>query len=93
MADPRYHRPTIAFASFIVAIGLTADIDKGIVDWFRWLHPDRAVLVGRSLSSVIHSMIGIVVMSLTGLLIGWGLRTNLWMRLPGDGSCCCSGSR
>ena len=32
---------TIAFASFIVAIGLTADIDKGIVDRMRSLpiHP------------------------------------------------------
>ena len=28
---------TIAFASFIVAVGLTADIDKGIVDRLRSL--------------------------------------------------------
>src|SRR3954451_8178129 len=28
---------TIAFASFVVAIGLTADIEKGIVDRFRSL--------------------------------------------------------
>ena len=28
---------TIAFASFIVAVGLTADIDKGIVDRMRSL--------------------------------------------------------
>ena len=28
---------TIAFASFVVAIGLTADIDKGIVDRMRSL--------------------------------------------------------
>ena len=59
---------TIAFASFIVAVGLTSDIDKGIVDRMRSLpiHPS-AVLVGRSISSLIHSSIGIVVMSLTGL--------------------------
>jgi ABC transporter DrrB family efflux protein len=66
---------TIAFASFIVAVGLTADIDKGIVDRMRSLpiHPS-SVLVGRSISSLIHSSIGIVVMSLTGLLIGWRIR-------------------
>lgn len=66
---------TIAFASFIVAVGLTADIDKGIVDRMRSLpiHPS-AVLVGRSLSSLIHSSLGIVVMSLTGLVVGWRIR-------------------
>ena len=60
---------TIAFSSFIVAVGLTADIDKGIVDRMRSLpiHP-AAVLVGRSISSLIHSSIGILVMSLTGLV-------------------------
>jgi len=69
---------TIAFASFIVAVGLTADIDKGIVDRMRSLpiHP-AAVLVGRSLSSLIHSSIGIVVMSLTGLVVGWRIRGSL----------------
>lgn len=69
---------TIAFASFIVAVGLTADIDKGIVDRMRSLpiHP-ASVLVGRSLSSLLHSMIGIVVMSLTGLIVGWRIRGSV----------------
>jgi ABC transporter DrrB family efflux protein len=70
---------TIAFASFIVAIGLTADIDKGIVDRMRSLPIHTgAVLVGRSLSSLIHSSIGIFVMSLTGLVIGWRIRGSLF---------------
>jgi ABC transporter DrrB family efflux protein len=66
---------TIAFASFVVAVGLTADIDKGIVDRMRSL-PIRpsAVLVGRSISSLMHSSIGILVMSLTGLVVGWRIR-------------------
>jgi ABC transporter DrrB family efflux protein len=69
---------TIAFASFIVAVGLTADIDKGIVDRLRSLpiHP-AAVLVGRSISSLLHSSIGIVIMSLTGLAIGWRIRDGV----------------
>lgn len=69
---------TIAFASFIVAVGLTSDIDKGIVDRMRSLpiHP-AAVLVGRSFSSLIHSSIGILVMSLTGLVVGWRIRGSL----------------
>jgi ABC transporter DrrB family efflux protein len=69
---------TIAFASFIVAVGLTADIDKGIVDRFRSLPINpAAILVGRSLSSLTHSFIGIVVMSLTGLVVGWRIRGSV----------------
>jgi ABC transporter DrrB family efflux protein len=69
---------TIAFASFIVAVGLTADIDKGIVDRMRSLPINpAAVLVGRSISSLMHSSIGILVMSLTGLLIGWRIRGSV----------------
>jgi ABC transporter DrrB family efflux protein len=69
---------TIAFASFIVAVGLTADIDKGIVDRMRSLPiHGAAVLVGRSMSSLIHSSIGILVMSLTGLVVGWRIRGSV----------------
>ncbi len=69
---------TIAFSSFIVAVGLTADIEKGIVDRMRSLpiHPS-AVLVGRSISSLVHSSIGILVMSLTGLIVGWRIRGSV----------------
>ena len=84
---------TIAFASFIVAIGLTADIDKGIVDRMRSLPiHTSSVLVGRSLSSLIHSSIGIVVMSLTGLVIGWRIRDQLSSRRCSATACCCSGA-
>src|SRR5919112_4336159 len=75
---------TIAFASFIVAVGLTADIDKGIVDRMRSLPINpAAVLVGRSISSLLHSSIGILVMSLTGLAIGWRIRGSLLDALLG----------
>ena len=69
---------TMAFSSFVVAVGLTADIDRGIVDRFRSLPISRSsVLIGRSLSSLIHSSIGIVVMSATGLAIGWRIRNGV----------------
>ena len=69
---------TIAFSSFIVAVGLTADIDKGIVDRMRSLPINpAAVLVGRSISSLLHSSIGIVIMSLTGLVVGWRIRDGI----------------
>jgi ABC-type multidrug transport system permease subunit len=65
---------TMAFSAFIVAVGLTSDITKGIVDRLRSLPIGRgAVVIARSISSLIHSLLGIVVMSVTGLFIGWGI--------------------
>ncbi len=75
---------TMTFSAFIVAIGLNTDIGKGIVDRFRSLPIRRSsVVVARSISSIIHSMIGIVVMSLTGLFIGWGVHDGLLRGLAG----------
>ena len=68
---------TMAFSCFVVAIGLTNDLNKGIIDRFRSLPISRAsVLIGRSISSLIHSSIGIVVMAVTGLLIGWRIHNG-----------------
>ncbi|MGH3358194.1 MAG: ABC transporter permease [Nocardioidaceae bacterium] len=69
---------TMVFASATVAVGLTSDLQKGIVDRFKSLPISRSsVLVGRSISSLIHSSIGIVVMGVTGLLVGWRIREGL----------------
>ena len=68
---------TMAFSSFIVANGLNLDLEKGIIDRFRSLPISRgSVLVGRSVYGIIHSSIGIFVMSMTGLLIGWRIRNG-----------------
>ena len=69
---------TMAFSSFIVAIGLNTDLDKGLVDRFKSLPISRAsILVGRSVSSLLHSSIGITVMALTGLAIGWRIHNGV----------------
>ncbi len=69
---------TMVFSSFIVAMGLVSDLEKGFVDRLKALPIHRsAILVGRSLSSLIHSSIGITVMAVTGLAIGWRIDTNV----------------
>lgn len=69
---------TMVFSSAVVAIGLTNDLEKGIVDRFKSLPMSRwAVLIGRSVSSLIHSSIGIVVMALTGLVVGWRIHNGI----------------
>jgi ABC transporter DrrB family efflux protein len=66
---------TIVFTAFVVAAGITADVEKGIIDRFRSLPIRRSsVLIGRSVAGLIHSSIGIVVMTITGLCIGWRIR-------------------
>ena len=66
---------TMIFSSFIVALGLVNDLQKGFVDRLKSLPiPRSSILVGRSISSLIHSSIGITVMALTGLAIGWRMR-------------------
>ncbi|GAA1053484.1 MAG: ABC transporter permease [Dietzia sp.] len=69
---------TMAFSSFVVAAGLCNDLNKGIIDRFRTLPIQRAsILIARSASSLIHSSIGVVVMSLTGLVVGWRIRSGI----------------
>jgi ABC transporter DrrB family efflux protein len=83
---------TIVFSSFIVALGLTTDLDKGIVDRLKSLPvPRSTILVGRSISSLIHSSIGVSVMALTGLLIGWRVRDGVLHAVAAFGLLLCFG--
>lgn len=75
---PGIQAQTIVFSAFVVASGITADIEKGIIDRFRSLPISRSsVLIGRSIASLLHSSLGIVVMALTGLAIGWRIRGSI----------------
>jgi ABC transporter DrrB family efflux protein len=63
---------TVAFGAGITAIGLADDLQRGIVDRFRSLPMSRAaVLVGRTTSDLLNNVLTVVVMALTGLLVGW----------------------
>jgi ABC transporter DrrB family efflux protein len=72
---PGIQAQTIVFTAFVVASGITADVEKGIIDRFRSLPIRRSsMLIGRSVASLLHSSIGVVVMAITGLCIGWRIR-------------------
>jgi len=75
---------TVVFGATTTGAGLADDVQKGIVDRFRSLPmAPSAVLTGRTLSDVINNVIVLVVMSLTGLLVGWRIRTSLGEALTG----------
>lgn len=63
---------TIIFGATITGYVMAEDMQKGVIDRFRTLpmHPS-AMLVGRTVTDVINNVIVLVVMSVTGLIIGW----------------------
>ena len=69
---------TVMFGATFTGAGLAEDMTKGIIDRFRSLPMARsAVLVGRTSSDVVYNSISVFVMALTGLLVGWRIRTNV----------------
>lgn len=75
---------TALFGATITGAGLAEDIKKGIIDRFRSLPMSpSAVLVGRTTSDVLNNLITIFVMSITGLLVGWGISTSFLEAVAG----------
>lgn len=75
---------TIVFGSTNTGVGLAEDMTKGIIDRFRSLPMARsAVLFGRTVSDIAYNSISILVMSLTGLLVGWRIRNGVLSAIGG----------
>ncbi|MGH8999023.1 MAG: ABC transporter permease [Acidimicrobiia bacterium] len=69
---------TVIFGATFTGAGLADDMQKGIINRFRSLPIARsAVLAGRTASDIVYNVISITVMSLTGLLVGWRVRTSI----------------
>jgi len=69
---PGIFAQTIVFAAATTAIGMTDDVNKGIIDRFRSLPMSRsAVLTGRTFADVIYNAGILVVLMVTGFIVGW----------------------
>ncbi len=69
---------TLVFASFGVAISLAYDRSNGAIDRFRALPIARgSVLAGHALAQLLRGLIPMVLMSITGLVIGWRIHSSL----------------
>jgi len=83
---PGIFAQTIVFAAGTTSIGMADDIHKGIIDRFRSLPMARsAVLSGRSLSDVVYNGGILIVLMLSGLAVGWTVRTGIGPLLAGVG--------
>lgn len=70
---------TAAFGSTYTAIGVTTDLQRGIIDRFRSLPMfSAAVLVGHTVSDLVRNTISSIVMILVGLLVGFRPEANVW---------------
>ena len=83
---PGIFAQTIVFAAATTAIGMTDDVSKGIIDRFRSLPMARsAVLTGRSFADVVYNGGILIVLMLSGLVVGWSVRTGFGELLAGVG--------
>jgi len=81
---PGIFMQTVIFGSTITGSSLADDLQKGLIDRFRSLPMARsAVLVGRTVADVGLNIVTVVVMSVTGLLVGWRIRSSLFDALLG----------
>ena len=73
-------------SSMGTAVGLSSDLNSGVIDRFRTLPMWRpAVLVGRSVADLSTAMICTAIVALTGLVIGWRPCGSLPATLAGFG--------
>ncbi len=75
---------TVVFGSTFTGAGLAEDMTKGVIDRFRSLPmAGSAVLMGRTASDILYNSISILVMSVTGLIVGWRIRSSALEAIAG----------
>jgi ABC-2 type transport system permease protein/oleandomycin transport system permease protein len=74
----------IAFGGFVTALGLNEDLHKGLIDRFRSLPMARAaVLAGRTTADIVTNLLSLVVLLVTGLIIGFSFDASVVEILTG----------
>jgi ABC-2 type transport system permease protein len=64
---------SIAFGGFVTALGLSEDVQKGLIDRFRSLPMARsAVLAGRTSSDILLNCLSLIVLLAVGFVVGFG---------------------
>ncbi len=60
------------------AVGISTDMKSGVIDRFRALPISRAaVLAGRVLSDLCTQVLGVAVLIVTGVAVGWGIHNGV----------------
>jgi len=68
----------IAFGGFVTALGLNEDMSKGLIDRFRSLPMARAaVLAGRTSADIVTNALSMLILTVTGLAIGFSFQASV----------------
>lgn len=76
----------IVFTSYMTSVSVCNDMSKGIIDRFRAMDiSSLAVLTGQLFAAVLRNALGIIVMFIAGLLMGFEPKADLmeWLALAG----------
>ena len=77
---------TLVFGVMGPATSMANDLTEGVLDRFRTLPMARsAFLVGHVLAELAASMLGVLVMTVSGLIVGWGIHTDVAHAVGGFG--------
>ena len=68
---------TVIFGATISGSAMAWDLKTGIIDRFRTLPmAPSAVLIGRTTADVVNNLLTVLIMSLTGLAVGWRITSS-----------------
>jgi len=77
---------TLTFGVMGPATSMANDLTEGVLDRFRSLPISRsAVLVGHVLAELAAALLGVAVMTVAGLVVGWGIHTDVAHAAAGFG--------
>jgi ABC-2 type transport system permease protein len=77
---------TMTFTFMGAGMSMAEDLHSGVVDRFRALPMARsAVLSGRVIADFASALIGLAVLVASGLIVGWGIHTDVWHAAAGFG--------
>ncbi|MCL3836767.1 ABC transporter permease [Aeromicrobium duanguangcaii] len=77
---------TVVFGATFSGAAMAEDMQKGFIDRFRSLPMSRsAVLVGRTGADVVYNVLSLIIMALTGLVVGWRAHEGIPKMMAGFG--------
>jgi ABC-2 type transport system permease protein len=77
---------TLAFGMMGPGVSIATDMQEGIVDRFRSLPMSRAAfVVGHVIAEMAAIVVAITILTLTGLIVGWGIHTDVLHAAAGFG--------
>jgi ABC-2 type transport system permease protein len=81
---PGVYVQTVTFGAVSTAVGLSEDLQKGLIERFRALPMARsAVLAGRTTADLVRNLFTVILISLVGFAVGFRIGTNIGLFVCG----------